>query len=635
VAAVEGAWREGKRRPLIALPTGTGKTICFAEAIRRRGGRALVVAHREELLQQARDKLALVVPRHRIGLVRAESDEHRAPVVVASVQTLARPERLGRLEPDFELVVVDEAHHATAETYRRLLARFDGALAMGCTATPERADKARLAEVWDEIVYQRTLPEMIRAGYLCDLRARRVEILLDLDEIGSRGGDYDEGELEQGLRLAGAPQRVLEAYQRWGEGRKALLFTAGVSLAHEMAEEFEAAGIPAAAIDAVTPREERAAVLQAFAEGRLRVVANCGVLTEGYDEPSVECLILARPTRSRVLYAQMVGRGTRRFPGKGDCLILDVVGNCERHDLVTIGSLFDFELEAGGSVLEQMVMREREAQRAEVDGELVAHELDLFDARELHWAKGDGFWALSAGEGGVVALVRGEEGWSVLHLPRERDEEESVVASGLELEYAQGTAEDLVRRLGGLGLVRREARWRNHPMTDAQRQALGRWGLACEPGRGRGCPHRRLHGSGAGAGHAAAAGSAVAAGDPGAIAPDQAPGQPAALSRRGLGSTTIIPMNVSGCEYAVPMKRRVQRYGGSLVVTIPAEAARRLDIHEGDEVVIEAGPDAITVRPARSLAELVAGWAPLGQPGLARSVAEAVREERDARSASR
>jgi ATP-dependent helicase IRC3 len=486
VAAVEGAWREGKRRPLIALPTGTGKTICFAEAIRRRSGRALVVAHREELLQQARDKLALLVPRHRIGLVRAESDEHWAPVVVASVQTLARPERLRRLEPDFELVVVDEAHHATAETYRRLLARFDGALVMGCTATPERADRARLADVWDGIVYQRTLAEMIRAGYLCDLRARRVEILLDLDGIGSRGGDYAEGELEQGLRLAGAPQRVLEAYQRWGEGRKALLFTAGVGLAHEMAEEFEGAGIPAAAIDATTPREERAATLRAFATGELRVLANCGVLTEGYDEPSVECLILARPTKSRVLYAQMVGRGTRRFPGKDDCLILDLVGNSERHDLITIGSLFDFELEAGGSVLEQMAARAREeAQPAEVDGELVARELDLFDTR-LHWAKGDGFWALSAGEGGVVVLVPREEGWSVLHLPRGRDEEEVVVASGLGLDYAQGAAEDLVRRLGGLGLVKRDAHWRNQPMTDAQRQALERWGLEWEPGMSRG-----------------------------------------------------------------------------------------------------------------------------------------------------
>src|SRR5579884_1837200 len=165
-----------------------------------------------------------------------------------------------------------------------------------------------------------------------------------------------------------------------------------------------------------------------------------------------------------------------------------------------------------------------------------------------------------------------------------------------------------------LGTSPLPATCRGHPMGwSGVRPGCGRAletgvGAGDEPGRGRGCPHRRLRGSGAGAGHAAAAGGAVATGGPGAIASDQATGQPAALSRRGLGSATLIPMNVSGCEYAVPMKRRVQRYGGSLVVTIPAEAARRLDIHEGDEVVIEAGPDAITVRPARSLAELVAGW---------------------------
>lgn len=361
---------------------------------------------------------------------------------------------------------------------------------MGCTATPERADRARLADVWDEVVYQRTLPQMIRLGYLADLRALQVAIALDLDSVSSAGGDYDEAELEQKLRLAEAPRRALEAYRRWGEGRKALLFIAGVALAHEMVEEFSGAGIPAAAIDADTPREERAARLQAFAKGDLLILANCGVLTEGYDEPSVGCLILARPTKSRVLYAQMLGRGTRRFPGKQDCLVLDLVGNTERHDLVTLGSLFDFEPEPGTSLLEQMLAREREAVPShdldDVGGELVAREFDLFDARELRWVGGDGFWALAAGEGGTVAIVPGPEGWKVLHLPRDWTQAEVVVAAGLDLEYAQGTAEDLVRRLGGLGLVRKRARWRSQPVTDAQRQALERWGLAWWPEMSRG-----------------------------------------------------------------------------------------------------------------------------------------------------
>ena len=495
--AVEAAWQRGVRRPLVAWPTGCGKTLLFGELIRRaqeRGGkRALVVAHREELLQQASDKIRLVAPGFECGLVRADSDEHQAPVVIASVQTLSRPERLRRVAADFGVVVIDEAHHCTpGSTYARLLSRFEDAPALGVTATPERADRARLRDVWDEIVHRRTLPQMIRSGYLCDLRALRVGqnaefdrgLALDLDRVSTSGGDFSEADLERELAAADAPRYVAQAYLRHAEGRKALLFTAGVRLAHEMAEALQASGVPAAAVDAATPREERARLLRAFRAGDIRVLANCGVLTEGYDEPSVEALLLVRPTKSRVLFAQMVGRGTRRHPGKQDCLILDLIGAGERHDLAGIGELFGFEPPADSSVLEGLEAIERQEAGARrgggpgPDGDLTARTIELFDARSFAWACGygrhAGLYALPAGDRGRVALQQVDDGWRVWHT---EGREQRLVANGLDLEYAQGVAEDLARQMGALVLARRGSEWRSLAASENQLHALNEMGV--------------------------------------------------------------------------------------------------------------------------------------------------------------
>ncbi|MBO0745605.1 MAG: DEAD/DEAH box helicase, partial [Candidatus Dormibacteraeota bacterium] len=486
VEAVEAAWVRGVRRPLVAAPTGCGKTLILAELIRRIARRALLLAHREELLHQAAEKIRMVIPGADIGLVRAESDEHGANIVVASTQTLARPERLRRVGNDFGVVVADECHHYGGDgVWRRILGAFGATPMAGFTATPERSDKQRLEDVWDEIVYRRTLPEMIRAGYLCDLRAVRVGLTVDLARVRTRDGDFSEADLERELEAADAPRHVVDAYQRHAEGRKALLFTAGVHLAHEMAEALEAAGVPAAAVDGSTPREERAQLLRAFHAGDIRVLANCGVLTEGYDEPSTECLMLVRPTKSRVLYAQMVGRGTRRHPGKQDCLIVDLVGNSERHDLASIGSLFGFEPPEGESVIEAMDAHGRSAvdpsdvyapQQAD-DGELVARTVELFDARRFSWACGDGLFVLPAGDAGQVAVQEVQDGWRVWQLGRDGQQ---LLADGLDLDYAQGTAEDMVRRLGGAGLAKRDATWRSNPASEGQLQALQRMGMPIE-----------------------------------------------------------------------------------------------------------------------------------------------------------
>ena len=478
VAAIEGAARRGVRCPLLVLPTGTGKTIVFVELIRRRGGRALVLAHRDELIQQAKDKLLLTDPQAQIGIVKAGEDDHAAPFVVASVQTLSRPSRLARLNPDFATIVVDEAHHATAPTYQRILQHLGaftdgGPLCLGVTATAERSDGTPLGDVWEEIVYERDVLEMIGQGYLADLRAVQVQLDADFSSLHSRLGDFIGKEVEELLLDASAPLHAVAAYHEHAPGRKALLFTPTVVVAHAMAEAFSEAGVAAEALDASTPIDERRDMLARFRVGETRVLANCAVLTEGFDEPSADCIIVARPTKSRPLYVQMIGRGTRIHPGKEDCLILDLVGASTRHDLMTCAGLFDLApdaLEDRPASIVTAEKREREEQEATA-GQLVAHTVDLFSRRPMHWVRDADRYILSTGDG-FITLVQEGARWSVRYLGGEAREE---LASGLDLGYAQGVAEDYARKQGAATLVNPRASWRALPPTPKQLTALRRW----------------------------------------------------------------------------------------------------------------------------------------------------------------
>lgn len=490
--AVMAAKARGVTRPLVGLPTGTGKTIVFADLIRRRGGRALVLAHRDELITQAVDKIRMVWPTARPGIVKAERDETDALVVVASVQTVSRRARLARLAPTFGTVVVDEAHHATADSYARVLTHVGamdegGPLTIGVTATPERGDGKPLGDVWQEIVYQTPVLDMIRAGYLCDLRGIQVQIAADLDAVHVRGGDLAAGELDDELQAADAPTHVVEAWLRHAADRRAtLIFTATVRLAHGMAEAFQARGIPAEAVDGTTPLDDRRAMLQRLSRGETRVMANCAVLTEGFDLPAIDCIVMARPTQSRPSYIQMVGRGTRTLPGKKDCLVLDLVGNATRHSIQTIATLAGSEAGRirptdGESLLEAVARAEQGQAELAAQGELVSRTVDLFGRRSFAWVAGDTQrYVLSVGDGVIMLDSPDLERWSVIHATRSGPRR--VLADDLDLGYAQGTAEDLARGMGAGALVARGARWRHDPATDRQRDALRRWKVPVPPG---------------------------------------------------------------------------------------------------------------------------------------------------------
>ena len=496
IQAILAAQTRGVTRPLVVLPVGAGKTIVFAHLLRQRAGRALVLAHRDELLQQAVAKLHLIDPTAQIGMVKADQNEVDAAVVVASVQTLSRPQRLAQLRHSFATLVVDEAHHATAPTYRRILRHCgafaaDGPLTLGVTATPERQDTARLSEVWQAVVYEQSLLALITAGYLANLRAVQVLLQVNFDALRTRQGDFVDAAVDALLLQADAPQHVVQAYQAHAAGRKALVFTPTVRTAYAMADAFCAAGLAAEALDGTTPAAARQATLARLRTGATQVLANCALLTEGFDEPSIDAIVMARPTLSKTLYIQMLGRGMRLYPGKTDCLILDVVGASTRHALLTTAALFDVDPAplARQSLTDAVAARPRAAPDTTPveppQGTLVAASVELFRARPLHWVLTQrGAWVLTLGQGTLRLLPAADDTWAVVHVPR--GQAHQAVGRGLPLDYALGVAEDYARRQQAGVLVDPSAAWRQQPPTEKQLALLRKWRVVLPPDLTRG-----------------------------------------------------------------------------------------------------------------------------------------------------
>ena len=312
---------------LCQMATGLGKTVTFANIPRQ--GRNLILSHREELVRQPMKYYDCS-----FGIERAGERSHGEEVVSASVQTLVR--RLDRFHPDdFDTIIVDEAHHAAANTYRKILDYFKPRLTLGFTATPNRGDKVRLDTVFSDIIFARDLRFGIQNGYLCDIYCMRVNIGYDLSAVHTRAGDYAPGELDEAMQ--GTADAIAEAYRRYAKGAT-LIFAVSVNHANEIA-----AKIPGAVV--VTGNtKDRAAIIERFTRGEIPCIVNCMVFTEGTDIPRVETVIVARPTQSDSLYSQMVGRGLRLYPGKERLTLIDCVGITGRASLCTAPSLLGVDL---------------------------------------------------------------------------------------------------------------------------------------------------------------------------------------------------------------------------------------------------------------------------------------------------
>lgn len=314
---------------LVQMATGMGKTVAFAN-IPRHGNRMLILSHREELVEQPRKYFDCSY-----GVERAQSHSRGEEVVSASVQTLVR--RLDHFDPhDFGLIICDEAHHAAASTYRKIFDYFQPEKLIGFTATVNRGDKVRLDTVFSKIIFQRDLRWGIKNGYLCDITCRRVDIGFDLSAVHTRHGDYAPGELDEAMD--GTADAIAEAYRDLAVGAT-LIFAVSVHQAEEIAKRITGAVV------VTGETKNRAAIIEAFTRGEIPCIVNCMVFTEGTDIPRVETVIIARPTQSEALYAQMVGRGLRLYPGKQKLMLIDCVGVTGKASLCTAPSLLGLDME--------------------------------------------------------------------------------------------------------------------------------------------------------------------------------------------------------------------------------------------------------------------------------------------------
>ena len=331
---IHAEWDAGHTRTLLVLPTGTGKTIVFASVAAdqvRAGDRVLILAHRGELLEQAADKL-----QRSTGLVsaveKAESTclDSWFRVVVGSVQTLQRTARLERFPRDyFGTIIIDEAHHAITDGYRRILDYFSGAKVLGVTATPDRGDMRNLGEVFDSLAYEYKLTDAIKEGYLCRILAQTIPLQLDISSVTLSGGDYAVADL--GTALDPYLEQIAAEMAVRCKDRKTVVFLPLIRTSQKFRDLLNAHGFRAAEVNGQS--EDRREVLADFDAGKYNVLCNSMLLTEGWDCPSVNCVVVLRPTKVRSLYSQMVGRGTRLSPGKTDLLLLDFLWMTDRHEL--------------------------------------------------------------------------------------------------------------------------------------------------------------------------------------------------------------------------------------------------------------------------------------------------------------
>lgn len=332
--AVEREWIDGNRRTLIVMVTGGGKTIIFSKVIEdcvRKGERVLVLAHRGELLEQAADKLLRSTG---LGCALEKADASCLGswyrVVVGSVQSLMRQCRLDRFPSDyFHTIVVDEAHHCLSESYQRVLSHFSDAKVLGVTATPDRGDMRNLGAYFDSLAYEYTLPRAIKEGYLAPIKALTVPLRMDLSDVGVQAGDFKVSELDTALDPY--LHQIADEMVKTCAKRKTVVFLPLIRTSQKMCAILNAKGLKTAEVNGESA--DRAEILTAFDRGEYQALCNSMLLTEGWDCPSIDCIVVLRPTKIRSLYCQMVGRGTRLSPGKADLLLLDFLWHTDRHEL--------------------------------------------------------------------------------------------------------------------------------------------------------------------------------------------------------------------------------------------------------------------------------------------------------------
>lgn len=511
---VTSEYDKGIRRLLLQMATGTGKTVVFADLMEtfktRLPGQMMVLAHTEELVKQNEKKLREVNPTLKVGREMAgEYADPNSDIISASVATTGRQgtKRNERFNwNNIDKLVIDEAHHSTADAYGRVIdlvginSPGSNKLLVGVTAMAQRPDGKALSDVYDKVAYVYGMRQAIQEGWLVRVRGYRVSTDTSVDDVSVSSGDFSVNKLASAINTEARNRQVVEAWAKLAGDRRTIVFTADIDHAKAMAEEFKKSGVLAEAVWGEDP--ERETKLEAHRAGKIQVICNCAVLVEGYDDPSIACVVLARPTTSSVLFAQMVGRGTRLAEGKTDLIVIDVVDATSSHTLVTLPTLLGLQgiLDLRGRDVLTVVEEMEEIQLANPGIDLsklddvaklktLVEQVNLFTIRfpaeveansELTWFKAidGGYKMLVPKDGpepaGFMRIYQNQLGsWDIVGSIKGK----ALQANRPSIEEAfKATDEQIRKRLSKMALsyVKREATWHGKPVTPGQVKMLVR-----------------------------------------------------------------------------------------------------------------------------------------------------------------
>src|SRR5580658_6179576 len=514
IESILTAYDSGTRRQLLVMATGSGKTHVFGQLAAKRassGGQTLILSHTDDLVRQTAHRMAELNPNARVTIEMGSEyvADPTADIISASVQTLGRKDtkRVDKFNWDnIKTIIVDECHHSVGDAYRRIFDRsgcFDsnsGKLLLGVTATSQRSDEVSLADIFEKVVYVYPIRKAIQESYLVDIRGYRVRTSTSLDGVAKTSSDYAIGELSERVDTPLRNNQIVNAWRNHGERRKSVVFCADINHARDMAGAFRDSGCNAEAVWGDDP--DRVEKLQRHVGGQTAILCVCQLLTEGYDDPTIACVVLARPTQSPVLFSQCVGRGTRLAPNKKDLIVIDVVDGTMTHSLVTLPTLMGLPniLDIKGELLTKAAdfIEEMQAKNPAVDftkledideAKLLVEKVDMFSIKfpaeveqnsELTWFRAacGGYKMLVPKEGtssaGLVHIYENALGIWELDGTIKDEQFHGIRPS---FEEAIKVADDQVRKRVNtqtLSCVKREALWHKKGVSAGQIAMLKR-----------------------------------------------------------------------------------------------------------------------------------------------------------------
>jgi len=454
VDAILESYNQGISKQLVILPTGSGKTVIMTALAKQFGKRTLVLAHTEELIGQAVNKFKMFWSGVDVGVCKAEKNEVSCQVVVGSMQSCCKQGRLEQLrQQNFELLIVDEAHRIISDSYQAIIndLGFNESkekLLLGMTATGNREG---LGNTFDKITFSRSISTMIKAGYLCPIRGRKVLTNITLNKIGTQNGDFIIDELSEAVNTPERNAFIAEKYKQYATGRKGIAFCADVKHCQDLADAFKAVGIESKAVFGALHKDERESALQCFKTGSISVLTSCGILCEGYDEESVSAVAMCRPTKSQGLYVQCIGRGLRLSVqhNKKDCLVLDFTD--QGHNITSLMSLRKYmpELESNeydGENEEKEIEEKDHTKKITIFDEK-DEEFDLLGVANFIWTDiGDSEFSLADDERNEIVLYPTADGLYTATLYTYDHQVLNIVKNPLPLSYCSGTCEDFARQ---------------------------------------------------------------------------------------------------------------------------------------------------------------------------------------------